>query len=283
MCGTESGVAGSKQGRFVRVAFEIRQCPGCRFAYVRDPLTSPELYDEAYYRGEGADPSVDYVYELEHPARTVRHYEWKGIVQVVERLIGPRASPVRWLDYGCGTGGLVRHAGAKGFDAWGFEEGQGVEFARRTAIPLLDRSALNGAPPFDVVTAVEVLEHVFDVREVLSSIRQVLAPGGLFFYTTGNPMGRQREKLVAWSYLVPEIHVSLYEPTTMERALQSTGFRSEYVAPSRGHAEIVRYKALKGLGIKGRWPLGFPWGLRAVSPLLRAATGVLAHPVGIAV
>jgi len=271
ICGTASGHVGTKRGTFTGLVFEVRQCGACRFSYVRDPLTGDDLYDEAYYRGQGADPIVDYVFELEHPSRTVRTYEWQGTVEIIRRARGGSGS-VRWLDYGCGTGGLVRHARLAGFDAWGYEDGHGAEFACKAGVPLLDRNQLAAAPPFDVVTAVEVIEHVFDVRGFLSSMRKLLAPEGLLFYTTGNPNGRHGKGLLAWSYLIPEIHVSLFEPATMERALAATGFRAEYLAPSRGLAEIVRFKVLKNVGVRKRWPLGLPWGLRAMSSLVRAVT-----------
>jgi len=283
VCGTPSITVGSKHGTFSSLDFEVRRCPSCQFAYVRDPIASHEMYGEAYYHGRGADPSVDYVYELKNPSRTVREYEWRGVLEIVQRALGPRTSKPRWLDYGCGTGGLVRHARTAGFDAYGFEEGFGAQLARQANVPLLDRAALAEAPAFDVVTAVEVLEHVFDVKEFLASVRRVLAPGGLFFYTTGNPAKKRGNDLLSWGYLVPEIHVSFYEPGTMDLALREAGFRSEYIAPSSGHADIVRYKVLKGLGLKARLPIGLPWGLRTISPLVRTVTGVLAHPIGIAV
>ena len=282
VCGTRSVAIGTKVGQFSRLPFEVRRCPECNFGYVRDPLVNPELYDEAYYRGEGADPIVDYIYELSNPSRTIREFEWKGIVQIVQAALGGGASAPRWLDYGCGTGGLVRHARNAGFDAWGFEEGHGAEFARQAGVPLLDRASLEQAPRFDVVTAVEVIEHVIDIKGFLASIRRLLSPGGLFFYTTGNPWKQRGKALLSWSYLIPEIHVSLCEPKTMERALHDAGFRCEYLTPSEGLTSIVRFKALKTLGIQSQWPLGLPWGLRALTPVLLAATGVMAHPLGIA-
>jgi len=283
VCSTPSVSVGNKYGEYARTVFAVMRCPACHFAYVRDPIASPDIYDEAYYRGHGADTAVDYVYELEHPDKTVRAYEWKGVAEIVQGALGARSSPARWLDYGCGTGGLVRHARALGFDAWGFEEGFGAQLARKASVPLLDRAALATVDRFDVVTAIEVLEHVFDVNDFLRSVRRMLAPGGLFFYTTGNPEGRRGRSLLSWGYLVPEVHVSFYEPRTMERALHNAGFRAQYLVPSAGHAEIVRYKVLKVLGLKAQLPGGLPWGLRAMSPVVRAVTGVLAHPIGIAV
>ena len=71
---------------------------------------------------------------------------------------------MRWLDFGCGNGGLVRyvlnHTGAQ---ASGFEEGSIATAARELGIPILAAEALaDQAGAFDVVTAIEVIEHTLD-------------------------------------------------------------------------------------------------------------------------
>jgi cyclopropane fatty-acyl-phospholipid synthase-like methyltransferase len=77
--------------------------------FVANPWTDyAKNYDEGYYRGGGADPWIDYVYELEHPEATVRQYEWRGIQRLVDHLC-PLTAETQWLDFGCGNGGLVRY------------------------------------------------------------------------------------------------------------------------------------------------------------------------------
>ncbi|MEI9987010.1 MAG: hypothetical protein WDN69_29930 [Aliidongia sp.] len=107
-CGAAAAPAGHKAGRFARRDFQLARCADCGFGFVADPLADlAAVYDEAYYRGSGADPLVDYLGELDRPAGSIRLYEWRGILQVVETLRGP-VTGLRWLDYGCGNGGLVR-------------------------------------------------------------------------------------------------------------------------------------------------------------------------------
>ena len=79
----------------------------CRYAYIAEPWTEfARIYDDAYYAGMGADPLVDYQFELEEPDATIRVYEWRGIVRLVETLLGG-LDGIRWLDFGAGNGGLV--------------------------------------------------------------------------------------------------------------------------------------------------------------------------------
>src|ERR1035441_6319220 len=115
--------AGSKRSSARGQLFGLAHCANCRFSCVTNPRTDFDcVYDRAYYEGRGADPSVDYERELaDH--RTIRAYEWRGILRLVQSLQSVSAE-VAWLDYGCGLGGFVRSLRDHGVtDAVGFDQG----------------------------------------------------------------------------------------------------------------------------------------------------------------
>src|SRR5437870_427690 len=88
VCGGDTQEAGSKPGVLTGHAFRLRHCPRCCFSFVADPWTDyAAVYGEHYYRGEGADPSVDYLFELESPDTTIREYEFRGILSIVQSLV----------------------------------------------------------------------------------------------------------------------------------------------------------------------------------------------------
>jgi len=261
--------------------FELRRCDVCRFAFIANPWTDfGQIYDERYYAGHGADPLVDYDFELASPERTIRQYEWRGITRVVERLLGGLAG-VSWLDFGCGNGGLVRfvrtHTPAS---ACGFEEGSIAASAQDLGIPILSGEELaQRRSHFDVVTAIEVLEHTTDPVTELHRMRRLLRPGGLLFLTTGNAAPFSG-KMLRWSYVVPEIHVSFFEPSTLEYAMRRAAFRPERVALDGGFDEILKFKVLKNLRIRRR---NLVTDLIPASPLAAAAdqrVRLSEHPVG---
>src|SRR5256885_8424616 len=249
ICGAGTVSAGSRRGELSGRDFELRRCESCGFGFVAEPRTDYDaIYDDAYYAGCGVDPLVDYVYEFEHPLETVRRYEWHGIVTAVSALtsVGPDTA---WLDYGCGTGGLVRHVrdavGATG--AVGFEEGWALPRLRERGVPVIERGEMEArAGGFDVITAIEVIEHVVDPLPVLRDIRRLLRPGGLFFLTTGNA-GPRHGDLAGWSYVRPEIHVSFFEPRTLAEALRRTGFEPAFPGYGPGWPDLIRFKLLKHL------------------------------------
>ena len=93
---------------------------------------------------------------------------------------GSKISEKRWLDFGCGLGGMLDELAAQASSATGLE-------------PNLDRASIVSAKghhvvtsldeiedaSLDVVTMFHVLEHLTDPLAVLKSVKRVLRPGGV--------------------------------------------------------------------------------------------------------
>ncbi len=137
---------------------------------------------------------------------------------VLERIGGESA---RVLDLGCGAGFLSNALGAHGHQVTGLDASEpslGVA-ARRDATKRV-RYLLGDAcslpfddAGFDVVTAMDFLEHVETPEAVIREASRVLAPGGLFFFHTFNRNFVSRLvviKAVEWFVrnTPPNMHVS---------------------------------------------------------------------------
>ena len=269
ICGGRMIYFMEKSGSFIHDSFRFFRCLNCNFVSVVNPITDyNKIYDDAYYEGRGADPLVDYAFELDHPDRTLRIYEWQGVLEAVRHHYGQELDGARWLDYGSGTGGLVRFLRDRRIEAFGFEVGGYADRALRRGIQnLLPSELTERNSSFDIVSLIEVLEHVPDPVSLLQSIRELLRPGGLLFLTTGNS-DPHRSAFASWGYVIPEIHVSYFSPESLARALDRADLQPFSLGRNRGLTNIITYKILKSLGFKCTSPLFniFPW------PIISLAT-----------
>jgi 2-polyprenyl-6-hydroxyphenyl methylase / 3-demethylubiquinone-9 3-methyltransferase len=107
-------------------------------------------------------------------------------------VIGPYPRAV--LDLGCGAGFLSNYLAARGHRVRGLDaDAESLEVARaydRTASAEYVRGNACSLPyddaSFDVVCAMDLLEHVEDPARLVAEAARVLAPGGVFFFHTFN-------------------------------------------------------------------------------------------------
>jgi 2-polyprenyl-3-methyl-5-hydroxy-6-metoxy-1,4-benzoquinol methylase len=255
---------GRKTGAFLRREFEFHACAACGFLHVA-PFSGFAIYDDAYYRGAGPDPYVDYAAEYEDWRRTDRVLEFHDLARIAEThfaaalsSLSPRpssasAAPLRWLDFGCGAGGFLKFLRARGtlagrpLDLAGHDVGSYADLLRdRDGFRILDLDALAREPAgsYDLISMVEVIEHLPEPLEPLRLVARLLRPGGVLLLTTGNlesPAARRAG--LAYRYCAPEIHVSLFNP----RALAALYGRAGLAPLAVRYDGAVRFKVLKTL------------------------------------
>jgi 2-polyprenyl-3-methyl-5-hydroxy-6-metoxy-1,4-benzoquinol methylase len=96
-------------------------------------------------------------------------------------------APASLLDYGCGLGDFMRQARLLGYTLEGFEISPvGREFCIRSGFHTYASTLDIQKEQYDIVTAIEVIEHAFSPSAMLNSVYRALRPGGIFLYTTGN-------------------------------------------------------------------------------------------------
>jgi 2-polyprenyl-6-hydroxyphenyl methylase/3-demethylubiquinone-9 3-methyltransferase len=131
--------------------------------------------------------------------RTAIDRHWGGDPESVRPLAGKIA-----LDVGCGAGLLcepLARLGAQvtGVDAAPENVAAAEAHADGAGLPIAYRTGeLAALPPatFDLVTNMEVLEHVADKRAFVAALAQRLAPGGLMILSTPNRTPQSRLLLV---------------------------------------------------------------------------------------
>lgn len=143
-------------------------------------------------------------------------------------LLGKSAKELSLLDVGCSSGALLRIARDAGFVVQGVEPSAApAQTARAQGVTVhtgfLEQLVLPEAE-FDIVTLMEVIEHLREPFVLLREVRRVLRPGGLLMVGTGNAGGLTlRAAGASWEYLDMARHgghVSFFTPASMRRLAQ---------------------------------------------------------------
>jgi SAM-dependent methyltransferase len=155
--------------------------------------------------------------------------------QTVDSLHRYRSSVNRWLDIGCGAGTLLQAAVNRGWSALGTEVAPAAVAAVRAAglDAVLGESGSLDLPEggFDVVSMIEVIEHVQEADAVLADAARFARPGGAVYLTT--PNGRSLSVRVLhndWSMVTPPDHLQLFSPKGLRSALSRAGLTPRSVA-----------------------------------------------------
>ena len=166
-----------------------------------------------------------------------------------ERLDG-----LRVLDLGCGGGLMSEALAARGATVVGIDAAAGnIEAARRHAaaqgVPVDYRLGDGTAPlqdeeRFELVLALEVVEHVSDVGAFVTAAAARVAPGGLLIASTLNRTWRSwLLGIVAAEYLLRVLPVGTHQWRQFVRPAELTA-----------HAEAAGLQAIHRTGLR-YWPL----------------------------
>jgi 2-polyprenyl-6-hydroxyphenyl methylase/3-demethylubiquinone-9 3-methyltransferase len=113
---------------------------------------------------------------------------------IVNKLRTIQGNSGKILDVGCGGGFLANELARQGYEVTGVDLAEeSLKVARKHDITKSVHYEIADAyklpyesESFDVVTAMDFLEHVDKPDEVIIEFSRVLRPGGLFFYHTFN-------------------------------------------------------------------------------------------------
>ena len=155
-----------------------------------------------YPTAQGVLRSVDEFRQAYLPAYYDVDQIGERMKRTVELICAHRPdSPLRMLDYGSGVGTFAYHV-AKRRPSWTVEGWDGdsssLQVAREcftienTSFELRPYDSHGDLEPdsYDVITFLEVIEHVDNPGEILSNFSRALRPGGLLVVSTPNAFGR---------------------------------------------------------------------------------------------
>lgn len=130
------------------------------------------------------------------------------------------------LDYGCGTGYLIKRF-RKGFEACAYDVSPyALEATKSVAghVTVCSSAEVLRQHRFDLIVSIHVLEHVEDPREVLKFFSEILDTNGVLLFVVPNAAGLgHRLKKNKWFAYGDPSHVSLYPAATWTAWTESAG------------------------------------------------------------
>lgn len=240
----------------------IFECPSCglQFAYPMKIMDYDEVYEKEY------ENLLSFGYTPYDSYKDIRDEEeeinkWKTLPRF--NVLLPILSQVpkgKLLDVGCATGFFMLIAKKFGFEVYGMEASeQAVKIAKdKYRLNVVKALSFEELPeefknPYNVITAFEVLEHVYDPLKFLKDIYCLLYDKGILilscppFYKFENTVKGYR-KYKWWYNDYPPHHVTRWKPWTLHYALKKVGF---------DEVHIFTEPLIPGTVLEGVTPFGF--------------------------
>jgi SAM-dependent methyltransferase len=203
------------------VTGELWRCGQCGFVQIRD------MGDVLRYYESLQDPS----YESGRRERAVQADK----ILFIARRLQPQG---RLLDIGCGSGILVERALEMGYQAEGVEpcawlHDRACDLGFPVRLGTFPHPDLMG--PYDVITLIDVIEHVPQPLDLLRNIKSALAEEGIVVVATPDISSLAARLLGKrwWGYRIA--HVGYFTPATLALAM------SQVRLYQVGAARIGRY------------------------------------------
>jgi 2-polyprenyl-3-methyl-5-hydroxy-6-metoxy-1,4-benzoquinol methylase len=216
----------------------IRRCSGCGLAFV-SPLGE--------FRGEHESPEYflnEYLpLQLANWDNSVK--ERRAHLDMIRRHSVLPLRP-RLLDVGCALGLMLQQAKMAGWEASGVETSAfAADYAQQhTGCPVFAgtlQQARFAARSFNVVTVMDVIEHVAEPQVLVGEVYRLLVPQGVMFVVTPNFGSFFARLYGANAYGIgPQEHVNYFVPSTLWRLLRQAGFSKIVIGTKDLYAANLR-------------------------------------------
>ncbi len=207
--------------------FEIHRCPSCGLCQTKLEEDYESFVKRYYSRGyfEGEENKVAYV-DYEGDGYLIK----KNLQKYLQKILQFKTSG-KLLDVGCAYGYFLEHAKRAGFDVYGVEPsehaaGRAQERLGKKSVTCSTLSdAGYKAGSFDVITMLDVFEHLGDPDHDIREAFRLLAPDGILLIATGDT-----DSLLAkiqkdrWTFYIPPQHLFFFNRPTLTTFLHNHGF-----------------------------------------------------------
>lgn len=202
--------------------FQLFKCENCSLIFVSPRENEFQIYDQDYF--SGAVHGYGFVNYEEDKSASMgylkRYLKWL-------RDLGIQKD-AKLLDIGAANGFFVDLARKEGFDASGIELSEdAVKWAKKLGRRVVQADALTMSlsERFDVITALDVLEHLRQPEEFLRRVKENLSRNGFLLINVPNE-GSLFAKLSgkSWHSYVPPEHLFYFNKKSLYSILIMNGY-----------------------------------------------------------
>jgi len=194
----------------------LRRCLACGCLWADDVRQDEATLVAAYER-----VSDSYFESTESNPRYHQFYKW------LEQLLKQHVSGRTVLDVGCGDGMFLATLSDE-WSKYGVEpSASGARLARNRRLDVACATLDTTTTPYqvDLISALDVIEHVVDPHQFVESLKRHLKTGGVVLLLTGDAHAfPARIAGPQWSYLRWCGHISVFSQNGLRRLLESHGF-----------------------------------------------------------
>ena len=225
--------------------FEIFDCKDCNTRFVIPNTPMENFYEFIFNQTDIYANQLEFARKLKRfddPSWALLNlgHPYYGILKFLE---GKKGLDI--LDVGCSFGQLTYVLGLMGHKAMGIDvSNMAVQFAKGLFgehYYFTDMAGLIANNPilkFDLVVAIEVIEHLSKPMEFISQCLSRLREGGAFLFTTPNkdykqfsPQRIEREILEnkIWHFENPPVHVAIYGEKAIQYMAKENNCNVEFI------------------------------------------------------
>jgi 2-polyprenyl-3-methyl-5-hydroxy-6-metoxy-1,4-benzoquinol methylase len=203
--------------------FNIYKCYNCKLLFIYPLPDSTHVYDKSYF--SGAEKGFGYVdYDIDKEAMVPTFNKYFKLFGALGFKSG------KLLDVGAATGFFANLAKNKGFEVTGVELSDfAAQKGRAKGLNIISGdifSAKFSSEYFDIITLLDVIEHVPNPKTTLEEAKRILKPGGLLTINTPDAQSLWAKTLgPRWQLIMPPEHINYFSPQNMSDYLSQSGFK----------------------------------------------------------
>ncbi|MCC3590998.1 MAG: class I SAM-dependent methyltransferase [Microcoleus sp. PH2017_29_MFU_D_A] len=225
--------------------YQLIQDPEYSFLRINPVPTEAEVerfYLDEFYSGEYSKFN-DSDLSVQQKDREFFHLRWQFIHDQCSDILGSLLGK-KLLDIGCGYCQALLYFRDRGLSVHGIEPSrEGYEYGLSQGIKMVQRGIEGNDikafdERFDIVTLLNVLEHLRNPAEALKRIRSdYLAKGGVLVIDVPNEFNdfqtsaKAEHRLQEW-WVCPPNHLNYFSPTSLKALLQSCGYQVVHIEAS---------------------------------------------------